>query len=86
MNHADEATVLRDSDFFVVRQRIAEEQVRVRAENLANTASRATKRAGEPGRLGGPAAWLGRRLVAVGSVLTGDPPASATEPSTGQPC
>lgn len=86
MNHAEEAIVHPDDDFFVVRQRIAEDLARARAENLTHTADRAADPARGSGRPGGALAWLGRRLVAVGTVLAGDPPAAEPHSTTGQPC
>ena len=86
MSHDEETTVQPDNDFFVVRHRIAEEQARVRAENLSrivrNSAGSAVD-VGQPGRM---RAWLGRRLVGIGTVLAGDPPVAEPGSTTGQPC
>jgi hypothetical protein len=73
MNHAEEATMHPDNDFFVVRQRIAEDLARARAENLTHAGDGAANRAGRSGRTAAAWAWLGRRLVTVGTILAGDP-------------
>ncbi len=86
MSHAGEATVQSDNDFFVVRQRIAEEQARVRAENLSRVVRNSANPAVDVGRPGRMRAWLGRRLVGIGTVLAGDPPVSEPGSTTGQPC
>ena len=63
-------------DLYLVRTRIAEDHARVQRENLATRVAR--------GRRGpGLRTWIGRRLVAVGALLAGDPrpSAAATDPS-----
>ncbi|MGZ8502697.1 MAG: hypothetical protein ACXWW6_07580 [Candidatus Limnocylindrales bacterium] len=85
MDRREEATVHPDNDFFVVRERIAEGHARARAENLTHRVPAADPARGS-GRLGGARAWLGRRLVAVGTVVAGDPPATEPRSTTGQPC
>jgi hypothetical protein len=52
-------------DLFVIRTRIAADIEQARLESLAR-AARSDRRAG------GPRVWLGRRIVAVGTVLVGD--------------
>jgi hypothetical protein len=86
MGHAKETTAQPHNDFFVVRERIAEEEARVRAENLMHSIGTIAEATAQPGRRGGVRTWLGRRLVAMGSVLTGDPPVAERHPTTGQPC
>lgn len=86
MSHAEEATVQPDNDFFVVRHRLAEEQARVRAENLSRIVRNSADPAVDIGRPGGARAWLGRRLVGIGTVLAGDPPVAEPGSTTGQPC
>jgi hypothetical protein len=83
MNHSQEEEM---SDFFVVRQRIAEQEARVRAENLMHSIDTIAKATVHAGRRGGVRARLGRRLVAIGSVLTDDPTVAERHPTTGQPC
>jgi hypothetical protein len=83
MSRSEEGTVQADNDFFVVRVRLDEEQTRVRAENLARAVGRPAEPAEGSDRQRRARAWLGRRLVAVGTALAGDPPVS--EPRSGQP-
>jgi hypothetical protein len=86
MSHAEEGTVQPDNDFFVVRGRLDEELTRVRAENLARAVGRPAGPVEGSGRPSGARARLGRRLVAVGTVLAGDPPVTEARTTTGQPC
>ena len=86
MCHAEEATVQPDNDFFVVRHRIAEEQARVHAESLSRIVHNSAGSAVDVGRPGRVRAWLGRRLVGIGTVLAGDPPVAEPGSTTGQPC
>jgi hypothetical protein len=84
MNHAEKATVHPDNDYFIVRERIAEEHARVRAENAASRVDRAVGLARGPARAGAARAWLGRRLVALGTVLAGDTAAAEARSTSGR--
>lgn len=86
MNHSEEATVHPDNDFFVVRERIAEDRARAHAENLTHALDPARDVVRRAGRRTGARAWLGRRLMTVGTLLAGDPPTAEARPSAGQPC
>lgn len=66
-------------DLFVVRARIAADHDRARVENLTRGAGRA--RTGS-----GLRAWLGHRLVDIGTFLTGERPTKAPRPTPGRPC
>jgi hypothetical protein len=83
MNSTGREPLKEHEDLFLVRARIAEDRDRARTEQLA-------RQARGPGRDGGrasrPLAWLGRRLVAVGSILADDPAPGAHSRSTSRPC
>lgn len=83
MSHIEERHVYEDVNLLVVRARIAEEHARARAENLAHGAQAADAAPRQPGAA---RAWLGRRLVAMGTVLGADPPVAEHSSTTGQPC
>ena len=58
--------MLTQEDLFVIRSRITFEQDRARVEN-------ALRAARGPGRPSPGRAWLGRRLIALGTFLASDP-------------
>ena len=66
-------------DLFVVRTRIAADHDRARAENLTRGAGRAQTGSG-------PRAWLGHRLVEMGTFLAGERPTKDARPTPGRPC
>jgi len=76
--YSTERVMKEHEDLFVVRARIATDHDRARVENLARTA--------RPARTTwGPRAWLGRRLMAVGMLLAGDPPSQKPRATPGRP-
>jgi hypothetical protein len=75
-----------DNDLFVVRSRMADDRTRAAAESLARIAGRAGSDDGDHGGILGARAWLGRRLVAAGTVVAGDRAGPEPNPTTGQPC
>lgn len=79
MDNTEWRVMQEHEDLFVVRARIAADRDRARVENLARSAGRA-----HPGS--GPRAWLGHRLVAMGTFLVGEPPAQKPRPTPGRPC
>ena len=76
MVNTKEGAVKEHEDLFVVRARIAADLAQARMENAIHAAR-------SQGRSGGPRAWLGRRIVAIGVLLAGDAATGAT-PSTGR--
>ncbi len=64
-------------DLLVIRSRITVEQDHARVENALRAARR-------PGRPSPGRAWLGRRLIALGTFLASDPGA-ARRPIAGRP-
>ena len=66
-------------DLFVVRARIAADRDQARVENLARNAGRAHSGSG-------PRAWLGRRLVEMGTFLAGEPTTKEPRPTPGRRC
>src|SRR6266508_2594457 len=72
------STVMDTEDqLFMIRDRLAADRARARAENAANGARRA-RRAGSASPAGRSVAnaartWLGQALVAIGSGIAGDP-------------
>ena len=79
MSNTEWRVMQEHEDLFVVRARIAADRDRARAENLARRAGRAL-----PGS--GPRAWLGRRLVDMGTFLAGEPAPKGPRPTPGRPC
>ena len=75
-----------DNDLFVVRTRMADDRTRAAAESLARVAGEARGDDGGHGGISGARAWLGRRLVAAGTVVAGDGSGPKPNPTTGQPC
>ena len=68
-----------DNDLFVVRARMAADRTRATTEGLARIAGGAKTGSN-------PRAWLGRRLVVLGTALSAERPAAEPSTSTGQPC
>ena len=79
MDNTGRRVMKEHEDLFVVRARIAEDHDRARVENLARGA-----RPDAPGS--GPRAWLGHRLVEMGTLLAGDPPVKEPRATPGRPC
>jgi hypothetical protein len=76
MGDTGRPAVKEQDDLFVIRARIAGDLEQVQTENLAR-AARAVR------RVSGPRAWLGHKMVAVGTILAGDPVPDRA-PSTGR--
>ncbi len=68
-----------DLDLMVVTRRIAADHDRARTERLARQS-----RTPSSGR--GPRAWIGRRLIGLGTQLAGDPPRIERPSGAGRPC
>lgn len=83
MNNTGREAPREHEDLFLVRARIAEDRDRARTETLARQARGPGRQAG---RAGGPLAWIGRRLVAVGSILADDPAPGSHSRTTSRPC
>jgi hypothetical protein len=79
MSNTEWRVMQEHEDLFVVRARIAADRDRARVENLARRAGRAHSGSG-------PRAWLGRRLVDMGTLLAGDPAPKEPRPTPGRPC
>ncbi len=83
MSNTGRNTPKEHEDLFVVRARIAADHDRARTETLAAQARGPGRDSGRGSR---PLAWLGRRLVAVGSVLADEPAPGTHSRPTSRPC
>jgi hypothetical protein len=79
VDNTERREIREHEDLFVVRTRNAADRDQARVENLARSAGRA-----HPGS--GPRAWLGHRLVEMGTFLAGEPAAKEPRPTPGRPC
>jgi hypothetical protein len=68
-----------DMDLFVVTRRIAADHERARAERLARERPGVSRRARAR-------VWLGRRLVAAGAFVAGDPVRAERSTAADRPC
>lgn len=78
MDSTGRAVVRTHEDLFIVGDRMAADRARAAAERLARVAG--TTRRGV-----GLRAWLGHRLVAVGTIVAGDRPNGHPSSSPGRP-
>lgn len=83
MSNTGRDTLKEHEDLYVVRARIAADHDRARTESLAAQARGPDRDTGRGSR---PLVWLGRRLMAVGSLLADEPATGTHSRTTSRPC